>query len=213
MTTTPSVSLLWITNDAEQQMAYAGQVSGNYHHRAQDYTNLFRYLIGQRRWSSFEMAGACFEIVTTRGLAAEIMRHDSFAFQERSQRYPACPAISLTQARRDDNRPVADDVQAEWLERQLDVHQTVRNHYQWATDHGIARECAQTILPMASVTALIMSGSIGAWIRYVSACDETVIQPEQRQIADAVREILDYELPVLSEILEWGKKCLEQNQN
>jgi thymidylate synthase ThyX len=95
-------------------------------------------------------------------------------------------------------------VQAEWLERQLDVHQTVQNHYQWATDHGIARECAQTILPMASVTALIMSGSIGAWIRYVSSCDETV-RPEQRQIADAVREILGYELPVLSEILEWGK--------
>lgn len=206
-----SVELLWITPDPEEMIALTARVSSQYRENP-DYTGLFRYLLDHKHWSPFEMASACVEIVTTRAVSAQLVRHRSFSFQESSQRYQECPGFFLMPARRQDleNRQNSVDdldeiTQMEWRHHQQMAHDASARAYQWALEKGIARECARSVLPMAACIRICMSGSIRSWIHYFDVRCAAETQAEHRDVARAVRELLAFHLPVTAEILGWER--------
>lgn len=206
-----TVELVSITPDAEKQILYMARVSSD---QENDSVGLIRYLIKHKHWSPFELVHATFEIVTSRTIAHQIIRHRSFSYQEFSQRYSSPEKMVRYYARTqaDKNRQSsAEDVDAEtqrwWIEVQEDIEDTCFDIYEEALRRGIARECARFILPEATETKLYMAGPIRSWIHYFELrCDEHT-QLEHRRLALAMRALLAEHLPTIKEAL-W----LEQEQ-
>lgn len=200
--TKPSIETLGEDTDILDLIAFCARVSnpGNqYNTKTSD--KLIKYLIKHKHWSPFEMADATIEIETTRDIAHQIVRHRSFSFQEFSQRY-ADPTkdmkFEVREARLQDqqNRQNSietddSDLQWQWEKLQQGAIETARAAYQWAIEHGIAKEVARAVLPEGNTTTrLYMKGTIRSWIHYIEVRTDPTTQKEHREVAMAcVREL------------------------
>lgn len=207
------VELVSCTPGAEAVISYCARVSNpNNQLKFDNNSKLISYLIKNKHWSPFEMAHMTIQIKTSRGISPQILRHRSFTFQEFSQRYAAVDSggVVLYAARRQDvkNRQnsiddLEESVKQEWLSRQQLNWQQSFEHYTWALDNGIAKECARFVLPLGCGTTLYMSGSIRSWIHYIELRAANGTQQEHMDIAVACKEVFVKELPGVAAALGW----------
>jgi len=208
------VKLLSFTPDAEKHIAYCARVSNPSNQENENYAGLLRYCIKHRHWSIFEQAFMTVEIETTRGLAAQILRHRSFTFQEFSQRYAdsslLAETIPLPELRRQDtkNRQNSiDDLDEEFVrlsQKQIQTYfEQGMSLYQHLLDNGVAKECARFVLPLATPTRLYMSGSLRSWMHYIDLRSANGTQKEHMEIAEMCKALFSEQFPVIAEALEW----------
>ena len=208
------VKLISVSPDAEKHMAYCARVSNPNNQDNEKYAGLLRYCIKHQHWSIFEQAFMTLEINTTRGLAAQILRHRSFTYQEFSQRYADSSllgdSIPLPQLRKQDekNRQNSTDDLDPILIQELEVK--MMNYfrdgmklYKEMLDAKVAKECARFVLPLATPTRLYMSGSVRSWIHYIDLRSGHGTQKEHMDIANACKSIFIEQFPTVSEALEW----------
>jgi thymidylate synthase (FAD) len=208
------VKLVSVTPDAEKHIAYCARVSNPSNQENDNYAGLLRYCIKHRHWSIFEQAFMTVEIETTRGLAAQILRHRSFTFQEFSQRYADSSLLSetipLPELRRQDtkNRQNSiDDLDEEFVrlsQKQIQTYfEQGMSLYQHLLDNGVAKECARFVLPLATPTRLYMSGSLRSWMHYIDLRSANGTQKEHMEIAEMCKALFSEQFPVIAEALEW----------
>jgi thymidylate synthase (FAD) len=209
-----SVKLISVTPDAEKTMAYVARVSNPNNQENPNYAKLLGYCIKHNHWSVFEQSFMSLEIETTRGLAAQILRHRSFTYQEFSQRYAdsslLAEAIPLPELRRQDtkNRQNSiDDIDPFTVQK---YEMLMQQHFQAGMDlyqkmlaDGIAKECARFVLPLATPTRIYMSGSCRSWIHYIQLRSANGTQKEHMDIANACKKIFVEQFPTCAEALEW----------
>ena len=211
-----NVSLVSVSPDAEKHMAYCARVSNPNNQGNDNYAGLLRYCIRHQHWSIFEQAFMTLEINTTRGLAAQILRHRSFTFQEFSQRYADTKLletnIPLPELRRQDtkNRQNSiDDIPEAQSKMLLGRIQNYFNEgldlYNELLREGIAKECARFVLPLATPTRIYMSGSVRSWIHYIDLRSGHGTQKEHMEIANECKSIFTEQFPTVSEALDWSK--------
>ena len=209
-----NVSLVSVSPDAEKHMAYCARVSNPNNQENDNYAGLLKYCIKHQHWSIFEQAFMTLEINTTRGLAAQILRHRSFTFQEFSQRYADTKLletnIPLPELRRQDtkNRQNSiDDIPEEQSKMLLGRIQNYFNEgldlYNELLREGIAKECARFVLPLATPTRIYMSGSVRSWIHYIELRSGHGTQKEHMDIANDCKSIFIKRFPTVSEALGW----------
>jgi thymidylate synthase (FAD) len=203
---THSVQLVHITPNAEELIAYMARVSNPANqNNTETSQRLIRYLIEHKHWSPFEMVNMCVEINTTRSIAAQILRHRSFSFQEFSQRYsdissigtPAIPAL-----RRQDTKNRQNSIDDFTLDFQDIMDEAITEHFNDAIElyesllqAGVAKECARDVLPLATPTRLYMNGTIRSWIHYCQLRCANGTQLEHRIIANGAYKLLQEHLP------------------
>ena len=209
-----SVRLISVTPDAEKTMGYVARVSNPANQENPKVAGLLKYCVNHQHWSVFEQAFMTLEIETTRGLAAQILRHRSFTYQEFSQRYADSSllgdTIPLPELRRQDtkNRQNSiDDIDPFTIQKyqmlMQDHFKDAMELYQKMLDEGIAKECARFVLPLATPTRLYMSGSCRSWIHYITLRSANGTQKEHMDIAEACKQIFIEQFPTVSEALEW----------
>ena len=209
-----NVSLVSVSPDAEQHMAYCARVSNPNNQNNENYAGLLRYCIKHQHWSIFEQAFMTLEINTTRGLAAQILRHRSFTFQEFSQRYADTNLletnIPLPELRRQDtkNRQNSiDDIPEAQSKMLLGRIQNYFNEgldlYNELLREGIAKECARFVLPLATPTRIYMSGSVRSWVHYIDLRSGHGTQKEHMEIANECKSIFTEQFPTVAEALSW----------
>jgi len=208
------VKLISVSPDAEQHMAYCARVSNPNNQENEKYAGLLRYCIKHQHWSIFEQAFMTLEINTTRGLAAQILRHRSFTYQEFSQRYADSSLlgnkIPLPQLRKQDekNRQNSTDDLDPMLVQELEVKMQKyfadgMKLYKEMLDAKVAKECARFVLPLATPTRLYMSGSVRSWIHYIELRSGHGTQKEHMDIANACKKIFTEQFPTVAEAMEW----------
>ena len=210
-----SVKLVSVTPDAEKMMAYVASVSNPNNQENPNYAKLLGYCIKHNHWSVFEQSFMTLEIETTRGLAAQILRHRSFTYQEFSQRYAdssmLADTIPMFDLRRQDtkNRQNSIDDIDPFVKQEFEIK--IRRHfdeamvlYQSMLDSGIAKECARFVLPLATPTRLYMSGSCRSWIHYITLRSANGTQKEHMDIAEECKKIFVEQFPTCAEALEWS---------
>lgn len=201
-----NAKLVSITPDAEEQIVYMARVSNPKNQKNLDTApKLIRYLIKHKHWSPFEMCSLQVEINTTRAIAAQVLRHRSFSFQEFSQRYSSVDQLGsfgLPHLRSQDlkNKQAShDDLDPAFVEasqRQILAHyNSAIDLYEHLLDSGVAKECARSILPLGTPTRLYMSGTIRSWIHYVQIRAGVETQLEHRMIAQEIKHIIRHQLP------------------
>ena len=201
-----NASLVSITPDAEKQIVYMARVSNpSNQSNLETAPRLIKYLIKHKHWSPFEMASMQVEINTTRAIAAQVLRHRSFSFQEFSQRYSSVDqlgAFGVPHLRSQDlkNKQAShDDMDPEFVrlaERKIQtMYNSAIDYYEFLLANGVAKECARSILPLGTPTRMYMSGSIRSWIHYIQIRAGVETQLEHRQIALAVKDIFEEQLP------------------
>jgi len=209
-----NVKLISVTPDAEKHIAYCARVSNPNNQDNENISGLLNYCIKHKHWSIFEMAFMTVEMNTTRGLAAQILRHRSFTFQEFSQRYADTSFLSeqipLFELRRQDNKNRQNSIDDISDETRSKYNVLIREHFAKAKGiydsmlkDGIAKECARFILPLATPTRLYMSGSIRNWIHYIELRSANGTQKEHMDIAIGCKKIFIDQFPIISEALEW----------
>ena len=208
------VKLISVTPDAEQTMAYVARVSNPKNQDNDKFAGLLGYCIKHGHWSVFEQAHMTVEINTTRGLAAQILRHRSFTYQEFSQRYADSSllgdSIPLPELRRQDlkNRQNStDDLDALVVQ---DFNSKMQKHfvdgmhlYKDMLDAGVAKECARFVLPLATPTRLYMTGSVRSWVHYIELRSAHGTQKEHMNLVANVRAIFTEQFPTVAEALNW----------
>lgn len=210
-----TVSLVHITPKAEELIAYMARVSNpSNQSNTETSAKLIKYLIDHNHWSPFEMVNMCVEINTTRSIAAQILRHRSFSFQEFSQRYADVTSIGspvVPSLRRQDHKNrqnSIDDLPTEKKEVYYRrIHQLFAESedlYREMVSSGVAKECARDVLPMASPSRLYMNGTIRSWLHYCDLRTENGTQREHAVIAGQVQDLLYELLPSVSEAM-WNK--------
>ena len=209
------VSFVNITAEPEQTMAYIARVSNPNNQDNENYAGLLRYCIKHQHWSVFEQSFMTLQIETTRGLAAQILRHRSFTFQEFSQRYAdsnLLGEIELPELRRQDvkNRQNSiDDLDpaiVDKLEKQMNtLFSSSLSLYNQMLESGVAKECARFVLPLATPTRLYMTGSCRSWIHYINLRSAHGTQKEHMDIANACKKLFIEKYPTVAEALEWSK--------
>ena len=209
------VELVSTTPDAEKTMAHIARVSNPNNQDNPNYAGLLRYCIQHEHWSVFEQSFMTLEIETTRGLAAQILRHRSFTFQEFSQRYAdsnLLGEIELPELRRQDvkNRQNSiDDLEpaiSEKLQKQMiTLFSSSLALYNQMLESGVAKECARFVLPLATPTRLYMSGSCRSWIHYINLRSAHGTQKEHMDIANACKVVFIENYPTVSAALDWTK--------
>ena len=209
-----NVKLISATPDAEKHMGYVARVSNPSNQENPKVAGLLKYCINHQHWSVFEQAFMTLEIETTRGLAAQILRHRSFTYQEFSQRYADSSLLSQTiplpELRRQDtkNRQNSiDDIDPFMIQKYEILMQDHFKHgmelYQKMLDDGIAKECARFVLPLAVPTRLYMTGSVRSWIHYIQLRSANGTQKEHMDIANECKSIFAKQFPICAEALEW----------
>ena len=198
-------NLISITPKAEEIIAYCARVSNPANQDNPESEKLIRYLIKHRHWSPFEMAHMVVEINTTRAIAAQILRHRSFSFQEFSQRYADINFLSeleVPELRRQDTKNRQNSIDdldpagVAFFQRQIDAHfDNALDLYRDLVDAGVAKECARAVLPLNTPSRLYMAGSIRSWLHYVDLRAANGTQKEHMDIALGVKEIIRTELP------------------
>ena len=199
-----NVELVHVTPDAESLIAYMARVSNpSNQSNTETSSRLIRYLIKHKHWSPFEMVNMCVEIETTRSIAAQILRHRSFSFQEFSQRYaeasqlgsPVTPELRLQDPV---NRQNSIEVEEEDLflkDRIRHLYRHSQEVYNALLEAGVAKECARDVLPLSTPTRLYMNGTLRSWLHYCDLRCANGTQKEHKQIADAVKELIAKEFP------------------
>jgi len=207
-----TVKLISVTPDAEQTMAYVARVSNPANQDSENYAGLLRYCIKHNHWSVFEQSFMTLEIETNRGIAAQILRHRSFTYQEFSQRYADSSLLSdyipVPDLRRQDtkNRQNSIDDIAEY--EKLTLQSKIQEHfahsmqlYKELLAHGVAKECARFVLPLATPTRIYMSGSCRSWITYIALREKSGTQKEHMDIAKACKAVFAEQFPICYEAL------------
>lgn len=176
---------------------------------------LIKYLINSKHWSPFEMVNMVLEVETSRAIAAQILRHRSFSFQEFSQRYQDVTKLGATyehtRARRQDtkNRQSSldnlDDETIKWFDQaQAEQYERAINLYKSALLMGISKEQARLLLPLQTTTRMYINGTVRSWIHYFQARTAWDAQLEHREVALAAQAIFIQELPITSQALGWN---------
>ena len=208
------VNLVSVTPKAEETMGYVARVSNPKNQENPNVSGLLGYCIKHGHWSVFEQAHMTVEINTTRGLAAQILRHRSFTFQEFSQRYAdtnllaeEIPMFDLRHQDYKNRQNSTDDVPKN---KKADLQYKIAEHFVEAMDlynellaSGIAKECARFVLPLATPTRIYMTGSVRSWIHYIDLRSAHGTQKEHMDVARAVQCIFVGEFPIVSEALGW----------
>lgn len=199
---------IFSSGSAEELIAYCARVS-NPENQMNNETapRLLKFLIKHKHWSPFEMVDMCVEIKTSRAIAAQILRHRSFSFQEFSQRYSAATEIEPIELRKqaDKNRQSSAEVINEPVINnvvKLAVDHAVQT-YEKLLSQGVAKEQARMVLPLATQSTLYMKGSVRSWVHYLDLRTEENTQKEHRDIANAIKDIFKEQFPVVSEALGW----------
>ena len=210
------VKLVTVTPDAEKQMGYIARVSNPQNQSNPAVAGLLGYCIKHGHWSVFEQAHMTVEIETTRGIAAQILRHRSFTFQEFSQRYAntnllgEIPVPDLRSQDLKNRQNSNDDIPEEQTKRLQD--QIARyfaeglDLYNELIREGVAKECARFVLPLATPTRIYMTGSVRSWIHYIDLRSAHGTQKEHMDIVKEVRDIFKKEFPVCTNALNWEYK-------
>ena len=207
------VQLITVTPDAEKNMAFVARVSNPSNQTNENFSGLLAYCIKHQHWSVFEQAHMTLEIETTRAIAAQILRHRSFTFQEFSQRYAQSHElgeITLPELRRQDvkNRQNSiddlDEKVVDKLNRQMiTLFSSAESLYRQMIDEGVAKECARMVLPLCTPTRIYMTGSVRSWIHYINLRSAHGTQKEHMEIAESCKDVFKEQFPVVSEALEW----------
>ena len=219
-----NVSLISVSPDAEKHMAYCARVSNPNNQDNENYAGLLRYCIKHQHWSIFEQAFMTVEINTTRGLAAQILRHRSFTFQEFSQRYADTKLLSdeipPPRLRRQDlkNRQNSIDDVDPYITQKYDI--LIKDHFKNSIDlynrmlnDGIAKECARFVLPLSTPTKIYMTGSVRSWIHYINLRGAHGTQLEHLEIANLCKRHFVCQFPSTAEALGWCEtpcECKEE---
>ena len=206
-----TVKLVTVTPDAEQLMAYVARVSNPSNQDNEKFAGLLKYCINHQHWSVFEQSSMTLEIETTRAIAAQILRHRSFTYQEFSQRYASSTSlgkIPTPEYRRQDtkNRQNSTDDLDPFLKQTLELQtQTLFDSatalYEQMLADGVAKECARMVLPLATPTRIYMTGSCRSWIHYINLRSAHGTQKEHMLIAEGCREVFIEQFPTVSEAL------------
>jgi thymidylate synthase (FAD) len=210
------VKLISVTPDAEKNIAYCARVSNPNNQDNDNYSKLLKYCIDHKHWSIFEMAFMTLEIDTTRGLAAQILRHRSFTFQEFSQRYADTTLLSenipLFDIRRQDTKnrqnsidDVDHEIVVKWNTQIREHFAKAKALYDGMIADGVAKECARFVLPLATPTRIYMSGSLRSWITYIDLRSGNGTQKEHMDIANECKSIFTEQFPIISEALGWNE--------
>jgi len=208
-----NVSLISVSPDAEKHMAYCARVSNPNNQDNENYAGLLRYCIKHQHWSIFEQAFMTLEINTTRGLAAQILRHRSFTYQEFSQRYADANllgSIPIPDLRSQDSKNRQNSIDDLPKNQKEQLQKTIASYFAEGIDlynelirEGVAKECARFVLPLATPTRLYMSGSVRSWIHYIDLRSGHGTQKEHMDIANECKSIFIGQFPTVSEALEW----------
>ena len=209
-----NVKFVSITPDAEKMMAYIARVSNPSNQQNEKYAGLLKYCIKHNHWSVFEQSSMTLEIETTRGLAAQILRHRSFTFQEFSQRYAdtklldsQIPVPDLRSQDLKNRQNSNDDIPQEKKEEYQALiarhFDDAMNLYNALLDEGVAKECARFVLPLATPTRLYMTGSCRSWIHYINLRSAHGTQREHMDVVEKARSIFVEQFPSVSEALGW----------
>tara|TARA_R110002073_G_scaffold280749_2_gene444960 strand:+ start:119 stop:754 length:636 start_codon:yes stop_codon:yes gene_type:complete len=207
-----TVKLVSVTPDAEKNIAYCARVSNPNNQDNQNISKLLKYCIDNNHWSIFEMAFMTLEINTSRGIAAQVLRHRSFTFQEFSQRYADAshlgeeiPVPKLRSQDHKNRQNSIDDIDSEKL---VKYNSMIRQHfakskalYDDMLKAGIAKECARFVLPLATPTRLYMSGSVRSWMHYIRLRSANGTQKEHMDIANRCKDIFVEQFPIISQAL------------
>jgi thymidylate synthase (FAD) len=204
--------LISVTPDAEKHIAYCARVSNPNNQESEKFAGLLAYCIKHQHWSIFEQAFMSLEIETTRGIAAQVLRHRSFTFQEFSQRYASTNLlksdIELPELRRQDEKNrqnSTDDLDPELIDKlnrqMITLFSSASNLYSQMLEAGVAKECARFVLPLATPTRMYMTGSLRSWITYIALREKHGTQKEHMEIAKSCKEIFCKEFPITAEAL------------
>ena len=208
------VCLVTVTPDAEKTIGYIARVSNPKNQENPKVSGLLSYCIKHQHWSVFEQAFMTLEIETTRGLAAQILRHRSFTFQEFSQRYAdtnlLADEIPMFELRSQDLKNRQNSIDDIPKNKKADLQARIAEYFVDSMDlynellaNGIAKECARFVLPLATPTRLYMTGSIRSWIHYIDLRSAHGTQKEHMDIVEECRNIFKEEFPIISEALQW----------
>ena len=194
-----TINLVSVTPDAEKTMAYIARVSNPSNQDNENYSGLLKYCIKHNHWSVFEQSTMTLEIETTRAIAAQILRHRSFTFQEFSQRYAQTNSlgdIELPELRRQDKKnrqnsidDINDELKSKFSRKIAKHFKEANNLYEEMLNEGIAKECARFILPLATPTRIYMTGSCRSWIHYIELRSKEGTQKEHMEIAKDCKEV------------------------
>ena len=205
--------LISITPDAEKTMAYIARVSNPANQENDNYSGLLRYCIKHNHWSVFEQSTMTVEIETTRAIAAQILRHRSFTYQEFSQRYADAKlleTIELPELRRQDTKNRQNSIDdldpkvVDKLNAQMNtLFSSAFSLYNQMLQEGVAKECARMVLPLCTPTRIYMTGSCRSWIHYINLRSANGTQKEHMLIAQAVKKIFVEQFPTVSDALDW----------
>ena len=209
-----NVKFVSITPDAEKMMAYIARVSNPSNQQNENYSGLLKYCIKHNHWSVFEQSSMTLEIETTRGLAAQILRHRSFTFQEFSQRYADTKLLDTEipvpdlrsqdiKNRQNSNDDIPQEKKEEYQALIARHFEDSMNLYNALLENGVAKECARFVLPLATPTRLYMTGSCRSWIHYINLRSAHGTQREHMDVVAKARSIFVEQFPSVSEALEW----------
>lgn len=207
-----TVKLISVTPDAEKTMAFIARVSNPSNQDSENYSKLLSYCIKHNHWSVFEQSFMSLEIETNRGIAAQILRHRSFTFQEFSQRYADTSLISeyipVPDLRRQDTKNRQNSIDDIPEYEKLTLQSKIQEHfahsmrlYRQLLDHGIAKESARFVLPLATPTRIYMTGSCRSWITYIALREKSGTQKEHMDIAKACKAVFAEQFPICYEAL------------
>jgi len=208
------VKLIQATPNPEQNMAYIARVSNPKNQDNESFEGLLKYCIHHQHWSVFEQAYMTLEINTNRGIAAQILRHRSFTFQEFSQRYADTNLLStdipVPELRRQDTKNRQNSIDDLDEERVFvmnkmiqDLFRDSQDVYNYLLSQGVAKECARFVLPLATPTRIYMTGSCRSWIHYISLRSSNGTQKEHMEIAEECKKVFAEQYPTVAAALEW----------
>ena len=191
-------------DNAEDIIAYCARVSNPTNQmNTETAPRLLRFLIKHKHWSPFELANMCVEIQTSRAIAAQILRHRSFSFQEFSQRYSKATEMEPLELRApaEKNRQSSSEiVQDEYFNKMAAAFlEGSKQMYDQLIAAGVAKECARMILPLNTQTTMYMNGSIRSWIHYIDLRTDVSTQLEHREIALKIKDIFKQQFPTIAE--------------
>ena len=209
-----TVKLVTVTPDAEKQMGYIARVSNPQNQSNPAVAGLLGYCIKHGHWSVFEQAHMTLEIETTRGIAAQILRHRSFTYQEFSQRYAntnMLGQIDVPDLRSQDDKNRQNSIDDIPQDQKARLQGQIQRYFSEGIDlynelirEGIAKECARFVLPLATPTRIYMTGSVRSWIHYIDLRSAHGTQKEHMDIAEACRQIFIEQFPIVSTALNWS---------
>ena len=210
-----TVKLISVTPDAEKHMGYVARVSNPNNQENPNVAGLLKYCAKHQHWSVFEQAFMTLEIETNRGIAAQILRHRSFTFQEFSQRYAdtnlLANEIPVPDLRRQDTKNRQNSIDDIGPEAQSLLQRRISRYFAEGMDlynellrEGIAKECARFVLPLATPTRIYMTGSVRSWIHYIELRSANGTQKEHMDIANECKQRFIEQFPIVSEAMEWS---------